>query len=161
MVVVMAPVSEPAPTAAPRDAFEQWARDALANPDLNEWKREAINGALARPYTIRRATCTSYCTECHDWPRDETCKGERLQPYCAAADPGHWQIARRGRRRAVIWCDIPAEWGGPRLVTLNDRGGAIRGRDRFDLCQGRVGSCSCDEWGVRRGVRYVALRGER
>jgi len=144
-----------------QDPFATWATTVLARADLNPWKRQVIADALARPYTVRTATCTSYCSVCHDYYPDITCKGETLKPYCAAADPRYWKIARRDARKAVVWMDIPKSWGGPRLVTLNDRGGAIKGRDRFDICQGMVGECRCNSWGVRRGVRYVALRGRR
>lgn len=152
--------TQPTPTPPP-DAFAAWAETVLAREDLNPWKREAITAALSRPYTIRRATFTSYCAVCHDYYPDVTCKGEGLRAYCAAADPAHWRIARSSLRKAVVWVDIPRAWGGPRLLTLNDVGGAIKGRDRFDLCQGMVSECRCESWGVRRGVRYVALRGAR
>jgi hypothetical protein len=160
LLALLTPLPTAPEQAPPQDPFAAWATAALAREGLNPWKREAITAALSRPYTIRRATFTSYCSVCHDYYPDITCKGEGLKPYCAAADPAHWSIARSTARKAVVWVDIPVRWGGPRLLTLNDVGGAIKGRDRFDLCQGMVGSCSCNDWGVR-GVRYVALRGAR
>lgn len=157
LTAALPPVPDVQP-ARPQDDFAVWATAALSREDLNPWKRELLTAALAEPYTIRRATCTSYCSVCHDYYPDITCKGESLKPYCAAADPAHWRIARSGQHAAVVWVDIPRAWCGPRLITLNDVGGAIKGRDRFDLCQGMVGKCTCNAWG-KRGVRYVALRG--
>jgi 3D (Asp-Asp-Asp) domain-containing protein len=161
LLALLTPLPTAPEQAPPQDPFAAWATAALAREGLNPWKREAIEAALARPYTIRTATCTSYCSSCHDWPKLETSTEPGLHRYCAAADRRYWRLAPHRQRVAVVWVDIPRAWGGPRLLTLNDVGGAIKGRDRFDLCQGMVSECRCESWGVRRGVRYVALRGAK
>lgn len=145
------------PTAPPPDAFTTWASAALARPDLDAWKRQALTDALSRPIACRTAIATSYCSACSG---SRTCHGERLRQGTAAADRRHWRVRPFGEHAAVIWVDRPREFGGPLLVTLTDVGGAVKGRDRFDLCAGVRPRCTCGGWGRRR-VGYVVLRGER
>lgn len=149
----------PADAAAAR--FELYTTHALANPALDPWKGTLLRDALAAGRTdIRQAVVTSYCTACHDWPVLETSTERGLHPHCAAADPRYWTIRPHKQRAGVIWLDLPAAAGGPRLITLNDVGGAIKGRDRFDWCRGNVSRCTCNGWG-KRPVYYIALRGRR
>ena len=86
--------------------------------------------------------------------------GEPLRIGTAAADRSRYRVRPWREHAAVIWLNRPAAFGGPCLLTLTDVGGAIKGRDRFDLCAGLRARCTCNAWG-RRSVQYVALRGER
>lgn len=145
------------PTAPPPDAFSAWARAALTRPDLDPWKRQVLTDALSRPIACRTAIATSYCSACSG---PHTCYGEPLRQGTAAADRRHWRVRPWAEHAAVIWVDRPREFGGPLLVTLTDVGGAIKGRDRFDLCAGMRAQCHCNGWGKRR-MEYVVVRGER
>lgn len=151
---VQTAAANPADAAAAR--FELYTTHALANPALDPWKRRLLTDAVPE---IRCATVTSYCSACHDWPVLETSTERGLHPYCAAADPKYWTIKAHKQHAGVIWLDLPYPHG-PRLITLNDVGGAIKGRDRFDWCRGNVSRCTCNGWG-KRPVYYIALRGRR
>ncbi len=158
---VVGQVFQPAAVPGAPQAFNAYLAKALADPGLNPWKRELLTSACSGPGVVAHtATMTSYCSACHDWPVLETATERGLHPHCAAADRSYWRIAPHSQRRAVIWADIPDAWGGPRLITLNDTGGAIRGPHRFDICRGTVSTCRCNAWG-RRHITYIALRGAK
>lgn len=166
LITMLAVAIAPQPTATANPAlcaamrFEAYTTHALSMPDLDPWKRDLLTQARAAGRCdVNRATVTSYCSACHDWPVLETSTERGLHPYCAAADPKYWIIRAHKQRAGVIWLDLPAPHG-PRLITLNDCGGAIKGRDRFDWCRGNVSRCTCNDWG-KRPVYYVALRGRR
>jgi len=139
------------------DPFTTWALGVVERPGLDAWKRNLLREAIAHPVTYRTATCTSYCSACSG---GHTCWGEPLRLGTAAADRAHWRVRPWREHAAVVWLNRPQEFGGPCLVTMTDVGGAIKGRDRFDICAGRRKACGCDGWG-RRSVEYVVLRGER
>lgn len=147
-----APPQQPQP-----DAFTAWALATVERPGLDPWKRSLLREAIATKPSYRTATCTSYCSACSG---SRTCYGESLRLGTAAADRKHWRVRPFAEHAAVVWLDRPREFGGPCLVTMTDVGGAIKGRDRLDLCGGTRGTCSCNGFG-RRGLMYVALRGER
>lgn len=147
------------PTAPPAqpDPFTAWALSVCERPGLDGWKRDLLREAIARPANYRSAEVTSYCSACSG---SRTCYSEPLRLGTAAADRKHWRVRPFAEHAAVVWLDRPREFGGPCLVTMTDVGGAINGHNRFDLCAGVRGHCTCNAWG-RRSVRYVALRGER
>jgi 3D (Asp-Asp-Asp) domain-containing protein len=139
------------------DPFTTWALSTVERPGLDPWKRSLLREAIATRPRYRTAEVTSYCSACSG---SRTCYGERLRQGTAAADRRHWRVRPWAEHAAVIWVDRPREFGGPTLLTLTDVGGAIKGRDRFDLCAGVRDTCGCNGWGRRR-VGYVVLRGER
>lgn len=146
------------PAAPPQpDPFTAWAISVCERPGLDPWKRSLLREAIATKPRYRTAEVTSYCSACSG---SRTCYGEPLRLGTAAADRKHWRVRPWAEHAAVIWLDRPREFGGPTLLTLTDVGGAIKGRDRFDLCAGVRDTCGCNGWG-RRSVGYVVLRGER
>jgi 3D (Asp-Asp-Asp) domain-containing protein len=129
----------------------------VERPGLDPWKRSLLREAIATRPRYRTAEVTSYCSACSG---SRTCYGEPLRLGTAAADRHYWRVRPWREHAAVIWVNRPREFGGPTLLTLTDVGGAIKGRDRFDLCAGVRDTCGCNGWG-RRSVGYVVLRGER
>jgi len=154
LALLLALPTAPAPQP---DAFTAWALATVERPGLDPWKRSLLREAIATRPTYRTATCTSYCSACSG---SRTCYGEPLRQGTAAADRSRYRVRPWREHAAVIWLNRPAAFGGPCLLTLTDVGGAVKGRDRFDLCAGVRARCTCNAWG-RRSVRYVALRGER
>ncbi len=146
-----------APPPQQPDPFTAWALSTVERPGLDPWKRSLLREAIATRPRYRTAEVTSYCSACSG---SRTCYGERLRQGTAAADRSRYRVRPWREHAAVIWLDRPREFGGPCLITMTDVGGAIRGRDRFDICAGRRKACGCDGWG-RRKVEYVVLRGER
>lgn len=139
------------------DAFTAWALSTVERPGLDPWKRSLLREAIATRPRYRTAIATSYCSACSG---SRTCYGEPLRLGTAAADRTRYRVRPWREHAAVVWLNRPAAFGGPCLLTLTDVGGAIKGRDRFDLCAGVRDTCGCNGWG-RRSVGYVVLRGER
>ena len=152
LALLLALPTAPAPQP---DAFTAWALSTVERPGLDPWKRSLLREAIATRPRYRTAEVTSYCSACSG---SRTCYGERLRQGTAAADRSRYRVRPWREHAAVIWLDRPREFGGPCLLTLTDVGGAIRGRDRFDLCAGVRARCGCNGWGRRR-VEYVVLRG--
>ena len=140
--------------------FRVWTNSLSDQP---EWKVRAANNALLRiangEDVVRTGKFTAYCSGCDH--TGITRSGKRLSRGYAAADKRHWKIGH-----ATIWVGTPSKKlnkrFGPWNVSkdLEDTGGAIKGRHRFDICFGFVDKCRCNEFGVRK-IRYIKLNGER
>ncbi len=156
LAALLALPAAPPPQQQP-DPFTAWALSTVERPGLDPWKRSLLREAIATRPRYRTAEVTSYCSACSG---DRTCHGELLRQGTAAADRTRYRVRPWREHAAVIWLNRPAAFGGPCLLTLTDVGGAIKGRDRFDLCAGQRKTCGCNRWG-RRWTEYVVLRGER
>lgn len=89
------------------------------------------------PTVTRTAVCTSYCSKCSG---SVTYSGRQLTAGMCAADLRYHKLGTRIR------------FGPPvnRTLTVEDKGGMVKGRDRFDVAQGIVGKCGCLKFGRRR-----------
>jgi 3D (Asp-Asp-Asp) domain-containing protein len=118
----------------------------------------------AAPPPMRTATVTAYCSRCSGGV--DQC-GVPLRTGTVAADtwlhrgaaPAGALHAHDGRWR-WYWVGDRVRFGAPlnATLTVRDCGGAIRGRDRFDLCLGN--RHGCPQWG-RRHVAYRVVEPTR
>ena len=101
-----------------------------------------VNGLKQKPRTAR---LTAFSSRCADGGGPTTRWGTRVRYGICAADPSYWGPG------SVVWV------GGPvaSVLIVEDTGGAVRGRDRFDVALGDD-AAACGRFGVRRAT-YVPL----
>lgn len=99
----------------------------------------------ASPPGWRTATVTAYCSKCRDGGYSKSVAYKFKVGTCASD-----KCWPKGTK---------LEFAKPvgKILVVNNRGGAIKGKDRFDLCLGIVKKCRCNQWGKRR-VRYRCVR---
>jgi 3D (Asp-Asp-Asp) domain-containing protein len=93
----------------------------------------------------RTARLTAFSSRCADGGGSGTRWGTRVREGICAADPRYWGPG------SVIYLDEPVNM----MLIVEDTGGAVRGRDRFDVCFGDDAE-ACSDFGVQSGV-YVPL----
>jgi 3D (Asp-Asp-Asp) domain-containing protein len=98
----------------------------------------------AAPET-RVARVTAYCSACNTPRHSDKGHYGRLKKGDIAAD----KCWKPGTRIYIV---------GIGLCRVRDTGGAIRGRDRFDIYLGRHGRCPCNRWGATHKERYEYRR---
>lgn len=103
------------------------------------WKLPLVlHGLSKQPQTAR---CTTYCELCADGGGSRTRWGTRLRRGIVAADPRWWGPG------SVVYVGPPVD----EILVVEDTGGAVRGRYRFDVCvTGHHALCST--WGTFRAV---------
>lgn len=84
---------------------------------------------------MRTAKCTAYCSKCPDGGYSPAVAYKFKVGTCAADLRYH----KRGSR-----VNIGGKW-----YVINNTGGAIKGRDRFDICLGQPKKCNCNKFGVK------------
>lgn len=100
---------------------------------------------LLASYTLyadgqRTAKVTAYCSKCPDGGYSKSVAYKFKIGTCAADLRYH----KRGSK-----VNIGGKW-----YTINNTGGAIKGRDRFDVCLGQPAKCKCNSFGVKRLAYY-------
>lgn len=101
-----------------------------------------IQGLSEEPRTARM---TAYSTRCVDGGGPRTRWGSRVRPGICAADPRYWGPG------SVIWVDAPLY----KMLIVEDTGGAVKGRDRFDISFADDARAA-RRFGVRR-LEYLPL----
>jgi 3D (Asp-Asp-Asp) domain-containing protein len=100
--------------------------------------------ALAAP--LRTARVTAYCSACNTPRHSDTGRYGRLKKGDIAADPRYWKAGTRIYIEGIGVCRV------------RDTGGAIKGRNRFDVYLGRKAHCPCNKWGAMHPERYQYRR---
>ena len=93
----------------------------------------------------RVARMTAYSTRCVDGGGPRTRWGSPVRLGICAADPRHWGPG------SVIWVDEPLY----KMLIVEDTGGAVKGRDRFDISFADDARAA-RRFGVRR-LQYIPL----
>ena len=121
------------------------ARKAIAGEfgDLPEWRLMLLLSGIGKE--VVSAKVTAYSSRCPDGGGPRTRWGTRVRRGICAADPRHWGPG------SVLWFGPPVE----QMVMVEDTGGAIKGRHRFDISLG-TNTAACRRFGVRR-VSYIPL----
>ena len=96
-------------------------------------------GVMSSP-AMRTAKCTAYCSKCPDGGYSKSVAYKFKIGTCAADLRYH----KRGSK-----VNIGGKW-----YVINNTGGAIKGRDRFDICLGQPKKCNCNKFGVKRLQYY-------
>lgn len=100
--------------------------------------------------TFDNAKITAYCNKCDT--SGITRSGKKLRENFIAADPRYWKPGTQ------IKLGYPIN----KTVTVEDTGGAIKGRHRFDVfIKSNGNSCQCHKFGVKHVRYYVIKRSNR
>ena len=89
--------------------------------------------------TFDHAKITAYCSKCPDGGYSKSV-AYKFKPGTCAADLRYHKLGSK--------VNIGGKW-----YVINNTGGAIKGRDRFDICLGQPKKCNCNKFGVKR-LRY-------
>ena len=95
---------------------------------------------------MRVAHVTAYCAACNTPRHSDKGRYGRLKKGDIAADPAYW---KPGTRIYIV---------GIGKCRVRDTGGAVNGKDRFDVYLGPKCNCSCDRWGATHKARYEYRR---
>jgi 3D (Asp-Asp-Asp) domain-containing protein len=98
---------------------------------------------------VDAATVTSYCRNCDH--SGITRSGKHLSTKYCAADPHYWKPG------TVLHFGPPLN----RNYIVEDTGGAIHGKYRFDIYQNSSGRCRCNKFGVKHITVTVVHRSKR
>ena len=101
-----------------------------------------VNGLRNAPRSVH---LTAFSSRCADGGGPYTRWGTRVRTGICAADPEYWGPG------SVVWIGSPVE----AMLIVEDTGGAVHGRDRFDVSLGDDAE-ACSAFGVRMGT-YVPL----
>ena len=108
------------------------------------WKLPLLVQGLQR--APQRCSLSAYCPRDRDGGDSCTAWGTRVRRGIIAADRRHWGPG------SVIWIGSPVN----QICIVEDVGGAVLGKNRFDVCLAG-GSHDCWQFGRPRGVEYVPL----
>ena len=94
------------------------------------------------------AKCTAYCSKCDT--SGVTRSGKKLGAAYCAADRNYWKPGTK-----IYFPKLN------KTYTIEDTGGAVKGKHRFDLCLGNVSKCKCNNFGVKKLQYKVVYKSNR